>query len=95
MKSIETINGILLRKIKLHAIFITTNREWANLDDQQKKYLIQVRPPGDVMPDAIRDMIMQLNITNAAILFDESFGKKSVHYILYYSIKNSKTINVS
>ena len=41
--------------------------------DEQKKYLIQVRPPGDLLPDIIRDLVLATNITNAAILYDSSF----------------------
>ena len=50
-------------------------REWRDLDAMQEKYLIQIRPPGDVMPDAFREMVLKQNITNAAILFDDTFGK--------------------
>ena len=44
------------------------------MSDEQKKYLIQVRPPGDLFPDIIRDLAIASNITNAAILYDSSFG---------------------
>ena len=50
-------------------------REWRNLLPMQEKYLIQIRPPGDVMPDAFREMVLMQNATNAAILFDDTFGK--------------------
>ncbi|XP_023346465.1 ionotropic receptor 25a [Eurytemora carolleeae] len=40
---------------------------------EQSKYLIQVRPPGDTLPDIIRSLVTDLNITNAGILYDESF----------------------
>ena len=41
----------------------------------QEKYQIQVRPPGDLLPNIIRDLIVRQNISNAAILYDETFGK--------------------
>ena len=47
--------------------------EWRNLKYGQQKYLIQVRPPGDLLPDIIRDLALATNITNAAILYDSSF----------------------
>ena len=50
-------------------------REWRNLLPMQEKYLIQIRPPGDVKPDAFREMVLMQNATNAAILFDDTFGK--------------------
>ena len=43
----------------------------------QEKYLIQIRPPADVMPDAFREIILRQNATNAAILYDSTFGKKT------------------
>ena len=41
----------------------------------QEKYLIHIRPPGDVMPDAFREIVRLQNATNAAILYDDSFGE--------------------
>merc|ERR1719402_1523323 len=48
-------------------------REWRDLTASQKNYLIQVRPPGDLIPDILRDLIMMQNITNAGILYDHTF----------------------
>ena len=50
-------------------------REWRELTDEQKKYLIQVRPPGDLLPSIIRDLALASNITNAGILYDKTFGE--------------------
>lgn len=50
-------------------------REWRNLTPGQIDYLIQIRPPGDVITGVIRELVMRQNITNAAILYDSSFGK--------------------
>ena len=36
----------------------------------------QVRPPGDVLPDIIRSLASATNITNAGILYDNSFGQQ-------------------
>lgn len=41
------------------------------------KYLIQVNPPGDILPEVIRAIILMQNITDAGILFDDSFSKFS------------------
>ena len=49
--------------------------EWAELTEEQQKYLVQVRSPSDMFQYIIRDMATLTNITNAAILFDESFGE--------------------
>ncbi len=43
------------------------------MTEDQKKYLVQVRPPGDVITGVIRQVIDRSNITNAAVLFDDTF----------------------
>lgn len=48
-------------------------REWRGLTSQQANYLVQIRPPGDVITSVIRQLVSRQNITNAAILFDDSF----------------------
>ena len=50
-------------------------REWSSLTAEQEKYLVQVRPPSDIFPYIIRDLVNLTKITNAAILFDESFSE--------------------
>ncbi|XP_045465403.1 ionotropic receptor 25a-like [Harmonia axyridis] len=48
-------------------------RQWRNIDDDEKKYLVQICPPADLIPEIIRKIVLQQNITNAAILFDHTF----------------------
>ncbi|KAM0725746.1 Ionotropic receptor 25a [Formica fusca] len=48
-------------------------RYWRNLDLDQKNYLIQVMTPGDLAPEVIRQLAIQLSIINAGILFDQNF----------------------
>lgn len=31
-------------------------------------------PPADIIPEVIRSIVQYMNITNAAILYDNSFG---------------------
>lgn len=50
-------------------------RQWRDLNEQKRQYLLQVMPPTDIIPEVIRSMVNFMNITNAAILYDESFGK--------------------
>ena len=50
-------------------------REWRDLTPEQKNYLIQIRPPADIVTGVIRELVSRNNITNAAILFDKTFGK--------------------
>ena len=38
-------------------------------------FYCKVRPPGDLIPDILRDLIMMQNITNAGILYDHTFGE--------------------
>lgn len=49
-------------------------RQWRNLDENEMEYLIQIMPPADVIPEIVRTIVLHQNITNAAILFDDSFG---------------------
>ena len=46
--------------------------------DEEKKYLIQIMPPADVIPEIIRSIVIFQNITNAGILFDDSIGKPQI-----------------
>ncbi|XP_050546759.1 ionotropic receptor 25a [Daktulosphaira vitifoliae] len=48
-------------------------RQWRNLDGEQQKYLIQINPPSDIIPEIIRSIIVSQNITNAGIMFDDTF----------------------
>ncbi|CAH0553819.1 unnamed protein product [Brassicogethes aeneus] len=48
-------------------------RQWRNIDENEKQYLIQIIPPADMIPEMIRTIVINQNITNAAILFDDSF----------------------
>ena len=55
---------------------------WSDLNsDHQINYLVQIRPPGDVMMNLIRQMIKQQNMTSAVILHDESFGNFYLTYV--------------
>ena len=49
-------------------------KSWSDLNSDQMNYLVQIRPPGDVVMNLIRQMIKRLNMTSAVILHDESFG---------------------
>lgn len=51
-------------------------RQWRNLDEKKRKYLLQIMPPVDVIPEVLRSIIKFMNISNAAILHDESFGMR-------------------
>lgn len=46
-----------------------------NIDDEKRRYLLQIMPPSDIIPQVIRSIILYMNITNAGILFDKTFGK--------------------
>lgn len=57
-------------------------RQWRNLNANQTKFLLQVMPPADILPEAIRAIVTKQDITNAAIIFDEYFGKNFCYYTL-------------
>lgn len=55
-------------------------REWSNLTPEQAKYLVHVRGPHDMFQYIVRDLATLSNITNAAILYDDSFVMKKNHF---------------
>jgi glutamate receptor, ionotropic, invertebrate len=48
-------------------------RQWRDLSDKKKMYLLQVMPPADVLTEIVRSIVIYMNVTNAAILYDDSF----------------------
>ncbi|CAH0399704.1 unnamed protein product [Chilo suppressalis] len=48
-------------------------RQWRSLDANQTRFLLQIMPPADILPEAIRAIVTKQDITNAAIMFDEIF----------------------
>ncbi|XP_055372265.1 ionotropic receptor 25a [Condylostylus longicornis] len=48
-------------------------RNWRDLSESKQKYLLQIMPPVDIMPEVVRTIVSYMNITNAAILYDENF----------------------
>lgn len=53
-------------------------RQWREIKNTPKSaYLLQVMPPADMIPEVIRSIVQYMNITNAAILYDDSFGRCS------------------
>ena len=50
-------------------------REWAGLSKQQSHYLVQVRGPHDLYQHIMWDLAHSTHLSNAAILYDETFGK--------------------
>lgn len=57
-------------------------RQWRDLDEKKRNYLLQVMPPVDVIPEVLRSIIKFMNISNAAILHDESFGRPCWHSLI-------------
>ncbi|CAL1688316.1 unnamed protein product [Lasius platythorax] len=68
-------------------------RYWRDLDLDQKNYLIQVMTPGDLMPEAIRQLAIQMNITNAGILFDKNFIMNHKYKSLLLNVPTRHVIN--
>jgi hypothetical protein len=48
-------------------------RQWRDISDKKKNYLLQVMPPSDMLTEIVRAIVIYNNITNAAILYDETF----------------------
>ena len=60
------------------------SREWDNLSSEQEKYLLQVRGPHDTFQYTVRALTKAANISTAAILYDDSFGKFYQIFICQY-----------
>lgn len=50
-------------------------RQWRDLNADKQKYLLQVMPPVDMIPQVVRSIVKYQNITNAAILYDETISR--------------------
>lgn len=48
-------------------------RQWQGIDDNKQKYLLQVMPPADFVPEVVRSIVRKANISYAAILYDATF----------------------
>ena len=48
-------------------------RQWRDIPDKKKSYLLQVMPPSDILTEIVRSIVTYNNITNAAILYDETY----------------------
>ena len=48
-------------------------RQWRDINEKKKNYLLQVMPPSDVLTEIVRAIVTFNSITNAAILYDETF----------------------
>ena len=66
---------------------------WRSLNMDQQGYLIQVMPPTDLIPQAIRELCIQLNITNAAILYDQNFVMDHKYKSLLLNVATRHVIN--
>ncbi|XP_034949070.1 ionotropic receptor 25a-like isoform X2 [Chelonus insularis] len=59
---------------------------WNNLPKDREKYLVQVKPPADLIPNVIRLLIMQANISDAAIIFDDNFSMDTKYKTLLANV---------
>lgn len=73
-------------------------RTWRDLSANQKNYLIQIAPPPDLVPQAVRSLVSQQDMTSAVLLFDDEYGtcmywpKPSPAYLLIKDLGNMLTI---
>ncbi|KAL0108697.1 hypothetical protein PUN28_014089 [Cardiocondyla obscurior] len=66
---------------------------WRDLDLDQQNYLIQIIPPNDLVPEAIRQLAIQMNITNAGILYDKHFVMTHKYKSLLLNVPTRHVIN--
>lgn len=67
-------------------------RQWRTINEREEKYLLQVMPPLDIIPEVIRSLVLRLNITNAAILYDELFVMEHKYKALLQNIQTRHVI---
>ncbi|ODM93591.1 Glutamate receptor ionotropic, kainate 2 [Orchesella cincta] len=48
-------------------------RSWRELKPNMKQYLIQVAPPADMVPQSVRSIVSQQDMTSAVFLFDNDY----------------------
>ncbi|XP_046979209.1 ionotropic receptor 25a [Schistocerca americana] len=68
-------------------------RYWRNIDKNQEKYLIQVMPPIDTIPEFVRSFCSEQNLTNAGILFDDTFIMDHKYKSLLQNVPTRHIIN--
>lgn len=56
-------------------------RQWRDINQQKSGFLLQIMPPTDIIPEVIRSIVEYMNITNAAILYDDSFGNSETYCV--------------
>ncbi|KAK9884539.1 hypothetical protein WA026_007380 [Henosepilachna vigintioctopunctata] len=66
--------------------------KWRNIDDDEKKYMIQINPPNDIIPQVIKHIVKKQNITNAAVIFDSSFVMEHKYKSLFQNIATRNVI---
>ncbi|XP_045465402.1 LOW QUALITY PROTEIN: ionotropic receptor 25a-like [Harmonia axyridis] len=68
-------------------------REWNNLDIIERKYLIQVSPPADLIPEMIRKLVVRQLMISAAIMYDKTFVMDHKHQSLLRNIATRHLIS--
>ncbi|XP_075152081.1 ionotropic receptor 25a [Haematobia irritans] len=67
-------------------------RQWRDMEENKQKYLLQVMPPGDIIPEVVRSIVRKMNITNAAILYDGTFVMDHKYKSLLQNIQTRHVI---
>lgn len=53
---------------------------WKNIRQDENDYLVQICTPIDVIPQIIRNIVVTQNMSNAGIIYDDSFSKYFIHH---------------
>ncbi|XP_018787692.1 PREDICTED: ionotropic receptor 25a [Bactrocera latifrons] len=67
-------------------------RQWRDMDESKQKYLLQVMPPADLIPEVVRSIVRKMNITNAAILYDDTYVMDHKYKSLLQNIQTRHVI---
>lgn len=67
-------------------------RQWRDMEETKQRYLLQVMPPADLIPEVVRSIVRKMNITNAAILYDDTFVMDHKYKSLLQNIQTRHVI---
>ncbi|KAL3278034.1 hypothetical protein HHI36_013375 [Cryptolaemus montrouzieri] len=65
---------------------------WRNIGIDELKYLVQIRPPADIIPGIIKDIIYYMGVLNAAIIYDHMFVMEHKKNVFLYNVPSRHII---
>ncbi|KAG8040310.1 hypothetical protein G9C98_000881, partial [Cotesia typhae] len=67
-------------------------KHWENLTANQTNYLVQIMPPVNLIPKAFRQLDCEKNVSNVAIIFDDTYVKNRMYKGLLQNISSQHIV---